>query len=115
MRKSDQRAQCLFGDPPKGRAQRDAVEQQGERLSGHDDEGRQRDRDDVRERAIKARLVEVEQRDRCERDFDDKAGDEQSRNGPTEADRPGLLAAHQKGTHRTAFVQRDNRGNGGEA
>ena len=58
----EQEVERLPGQPPEGRAEADQVEQQGQRLERHDDEGGERDGDDVGERAVEAGLVEMEQR-----------------------------------------------------
>lgn len=63
---------------PEGRAEPDRVEGQRERLQRHDDEGGERDRDDIGERAVEAGAVEVEQRDRREGDLDRDAGEQEA-------------------------------------
>ena len=55
--------------PPERRAQPDRIEQQRQRLQRHDDEGRQRDRDDIGDRAVEPGLVEMVQRDRHQREL----------------------------------------------
>ncbi len=78
MRQSEQQLERLTGQPPKGRTQAHSIEQQRQCLSGHDEEGRERDRHDVRERAVEASLVEVIKGDRCKRDLHCEAGKDKS-------------------------------------
>ena len=110
MRQPDQREQGLFGNPPEGRSKPDTIEQQGERLGGHDNKGRQRYRDHIGERAVQPRLVKMKQRDRGQRNLDDQSGDQQSRHAASHTDRDGLFPPGEKGTHRPTFMQRDDRG-----
>ena len=72
----------MIRQPPEGRAEAREVEQQGQRLQRHDDEGGERDGDDVGERAVEAGLVEVEERDRRQRDLDGEAGEDQAEQHP---------------------------------
>ena len=51
----EQQGERLAGQPPEGRAEADQVEQQGQRLERHDDEGGERDGDDVGERRRRGR------------------------------------------------------------
>ena len=79
MGEPEQEGQRLAGQPPERRAEPDEIEQQRQRLQRHDHEGGQRDGDDVGERAVKAGAVEMEERDRHQRDLDREAGEEQAR------------------------------------
>jgi hypothetical protein len=110
MREPDEQAQRVIGHPPEGRPRPHRVEQQRQSLRRHDDEGRQRDRDDIGERAIKPRLVKMEQRDRRQGDLDYDAGDQQAGDAAPEAEGKWLLAPRDEALHRPAFVERDDRG-----
>ena len=57
-----QQVERLFGQPPKRRAQADRVEEQRHRLQRHDDEGRQRYRQQIGEGAQHTGLVKVKER-----------------------------------------------------
>ena len=81
----EQQGERLPGQPPERRAETDQVEQQGQRLERHDDEGGERDGDDVGGGAIEAGPVEMEQRDRHQGELDGKAGEEEA-----EQEAPGL-------------------------
>jgi hypothetical protein len=60
---ADEQIEPLPRCPPEWCAEPDEIEQQGQRLQRHDDEGGERDRDDVGERTVEAGLVEMEQGD----------------------------------------------------
>ena len=105
----------LAGQPPEGRAEADQVEQQGQRLQRHDDEGGERDGDDVGERAVEAGLVEMEERDRHQRELDGEAGEDQREEDAADPRRPALVAARDPGLDARIFVQGDDRDDRGEA
>ena len=64
MREPQQAVDRSAAQPPQRPAPADDVEQQRARLERHDDEGRQRDGDDVGADAVKPRAMEMEQRHR---------------------------------------------------
>ncbi len=115
MSEPEQEGERLAGQPPERRAEADQVEEQGKRLQRHDDEGGERDGDDVGERAVEAGLVEMEQGDRRQRDLDGEAGEDKGEERPARFGRPAFVAAREPGLGARIFVQRDDRDDGGEA
>ena len=115
MRQPDQPGQRLLAQPPDRRAQPDTIEQQRQRFQRHDQKCRQRDRDDIGQRAVKPCLVEMIERDRHQRDFHHQSGDEQRQDETPCPAQPGFLAQHEFSLDPRMVVQRDDRGDRREA
>lgn len=60
MRKGEQAGDRLAANPPERRPEPKRIKRERRRLARHDHERRQRDRDDVREDAVKSCAVEME-------------------------------------------------------
>ena len=115
MREAEQPIGCKAGQRPQGLPNPDQVEQQRRRLQRHDDEGGQRDGDEVREHAVEPGLVEVEQSDRQQRHLDRQAGHERSQQHAAEPPEDAFLAAGEQRVADPARVKRDDGRDGREA
>ena len=100
---------------PERSAEADGVEQQRGGLQRHDDEGRQRDGDEVGADAVQAGAVEMVKRERDQRHFHRQAGGDHRQQRPPEARRKALLPPLEEPPRPRARVKRDDRRNRGEA
>ena len=116
VRDPQQQRQRLPGQPPERRAEPDQIEQQRQRLERHDDEGGQRDRDDVGAGAVEPGPVEMEQRDRRQRDLDRRARSAPARAGSARpAPSPPSSRRDSSAFDARMLVQRDDRDDRREA
>ena len=110
-----QQVKPLPRHPPGGRAEPDQVEEQGQRLGGHDDEGGERDGDDVRRRAVKTRLVEIIEADRRKGQLDRQACEDEAGNRPPYLQRQRLVPRSEEFAYLRVVVKGDKSRDGGEA
>ena len=80
------------GRAPQRRAEPDHIQQQSTGLQRHDDEGGQRDRDDVGRNPVKPGAVEVVERERDQRDLDHQSGQNHRPERPDKARDQAFIA-----------------------
>lgn len=115
MRQAEQELERLAAEPPGRRPRSHRVEQQREADQRHGHEARQGDRDHIREGPIDAGLVEMEQPDRQQRQFDHDAGDQEYSELAQPSRPPSLIARGEKTAGRGAARQCDDRDHRAEA
>ena len=109
MRYHQNERDALPGQPPKRPAKPDYVKKQCNRLKRHNEKSRQRNRNNIGQRAVKTGLVEMIQRNRRQDQLDHNTGQDQRRNSPRYPPSPSFLSPFGQPLHPGQFVQDNNR------